>query len=43
MLFPERELITEMEELPSETPDKTDRDKLKEYKEFLKSNVEKGT
>ena len=40
MLFPENEIVTEEEECTKQNTDKSDTEKLKEYKEFLKS--EKG-
>ena len=42
ILFPEFELVTEVEEYSEDTDDKTNRDKLKEYKDFVKSSLEKG-
>ena len=43
VLFPELELVTEIEEYNEDTDDKTNRDKLKEYKEYIKSSLDKGT
>ena len=40
LLFPENEIVTEVEECTKQNTDKSDKEKLKEYKEFLKS--EKG-
>ncbi|GIY87076.1 programmed cell death protein 2 [Caerostris darwini] len=38
-LLPEYELVTETEELPSEDePEKTDEDKMKEYRQFMQSS-----
>ncbi|GFW32474.1 programmed cell death protein 2 [Trichonephila clavipes] len=36
-LVPEYELVTETEELPSTTPEKSDEEKMKEYRQFMKS------
>ena len=42
VLFPELELVTEVEEYKEDVPDKSDREKLKDYKEFVKSSLDKG-
>ena len=42
-LFPEYELITEAEGEPPKEPEKSEAEKMKEYREYLKAFQEKGS